>query len=389
MKILFIFHNTDLAGGATLSGLTLIRGLKKLGHSVHAVCPSECELVDILRKEHFETIITNYYIACPTRPHTVKSIIAYFPRLIRNIVTNRKAATLLTKAASEIGIDIIHSNSSVINIGYKVSKSTGIPHVMHFREYGLKDTNCYTPHIPRILRYPLQFNIAVSHGIADYRGMDLNSNSRIIYNGVFPKDICRMNSKPDNYLLYVGQLHKAKGILDLLDAYAALPASMRKLHPLLVAGKSNTPEFQQLLSTRINKLDIKDNVRLLGYRKDASDLMYNASAMIVPSHNEAFGRIIPEAMANGCIVIGNNNAGIKEQFDNGVEATGEEIGIRYSGVENLTFVLTKFLSTPDSPKIRLMRMRALEVVKELYTNENSVRAVDKFYRGILPISSES
>ena len=164
---------------------------------------------------------------------------------------------------------------------------------------------------------------------------------------------------------------------------------MRKLHPLLVAGKSNTPEFQQLLSTRINKLDIKDNVRLLGYRKDASDLMYNASAMIVPSHNEAFGRIIPEAMANGCIVIGNNNAGIKEQFDNGVEATGEEIGIRYSGVENLTFVLTKFLSTPDSPKIRLMRMRALEVVKELYTNENSVRAVDKFYRGILPISSES
>ena len=127
MKILFIFHNTDLAGGATLSGLTLIRGLKKLGHSVHAVCPSECELVDILRKEHFETIITNYYIACPSRPHTVKSIIAYFPRLIRNIVTNRKAATLLTKAASEIGIDIIHSNSSVINIGYKVSKSTGIP----------------------------------------------------------------------------------------------------------------------------------------------------------------------------------------------------------------------------------------------------------------------
>ena len=34
-------------------------------------------------------------------------------------------------------------------------------------------------------------------------------------------------------------------------------------------------------------------------------------------------------MYNHCLVIGRNTAGTKEQFDNGLDQTGEEIGLRF------------------------------------------------------------
>ena len=51
--------------------------------------------------------------------------------------------------------------------------------------------------------------------------------------------------------------------------------------------------------------------------------------LIVPSIFEGFGFITAEGMANGCVVLGRNTAGTKEQFDNGVKMTGKEIGVRF------------------------------------------------------------
>ena len=39
-------------------------------------------------------------------------------------------------------IDIIHSNVSVGQLGYELSKSIGIPYVWHLREFIDKDFNC-------------------------------------------------------------------------------------------------------------------------------------------------------------------------------------------------------------------------------------------------------
>ena len=64
--------------------------------------------------------------------------------------------------------------------------------------------------------------------------------------------------------------------------------------------------------------------------------MRQAKAIIIPSHNEGFGRCMPEAMFNGCLCIGHDTGGTKEQMDNGTEATGEDIALRYQTEDQLT-----------------------------------------------------
>ena len=49
---------------------------------------------------------------------------------------NLPEAYRIRKKVQSLNIDIIHSNSSVINFGAYLSKALGIPHVWHFREYG-------------------------------------------------------------------------------------------------------------------------------------------------------------------------------------------------------------------------------------------------------------
>lgn len=167
---------------------------------------------------------------------------------------------------------------------------------MHFREYGFRDTNCVMWHIPNILKHPLQYNIAVSNDICRFRSLNLRGHCRTICNGVLASDSIRINTNPLKYLLYAGQINQAKGVEDLLQAYARIPADRREEYPLLMAGTSGDADYLRHISQSIETLGISGNVRMLGHVDNVTDLMYEATALIVPSHNEAFGRIIPEAM---------------------------------------------------------------------------------------------
>lgn len=60
-------------------------------------------------------------------------------------------------------------------------------------------------------------------------------------------------------------------------------------------------------------------VKFLGRRDDVYELMAQSEMLIVPSIFEGFGFITAEGMANGCVVLGRNTAGTKEQFDVGLK----------------------------------------------------------------------
>lgn len=383
MKILFIFHNTGLGGGANLSGLTLIRGLKECGHDVRAVCNAEGEMAEILRNEGFNPIIAGYHVAWPSAPHTLREWIMYIPKAIRNRIHNRRAAGYISTKADRFRPDVIHSNSSVIDVGSMISRRLHIPHVTHFREYGLRDTNCVMWHLKRMLRHPLNHNIAIARDIALFHKLNLDSDSRIIYNGIIKQEECRINAQPGEYLLYVGQLNKAKGIEDLLKGYATLSDDIRSRFPLLIAGNPSRKDYIDVITEMSESLGISGNIKLLGHRNDVADLMYNALALVVPSHNEAFGRIIPEAMANGCLVIGRDTAGIKEQFDNGLYVTGHEIALRFTDITSLTLALKELCANPLNPQYAGMKEFAMTTVKELYTRQSYIKAVESFYQSIV------
>lgn len=52
-------------------------------------------------------------------------------------------AVRLSKEIKNLRIDLIHTNTSVVNLGALLTGITGFPHVWHIREFGKKDFDIY------------------------------------------------------------------------------------------------------------------------------------------------------------------------------------------------------------------------------------------------------
>ena len=78
-----------------------------------------------------------------------------------------------------------------------------------------------------------------------------------------------------------------------------------------IAGKSNSESHMRRLT---EKLGLSDRVKFLGNvaRADLPELMANSSVLVFPSHNEALGVTVIEAVASGLPVIASNTGGIPE-----------------------------------------------------------------------------
>ena len=111
------------------------------------------------------------------------------------------------------------------------------------------------------------------------------------------------------------------------------------------------------------------------------DLMYNAKALLVPSYFEGFGFIVVEAMLNGCIVIGRNEAGVKEQFDNGLKYTGIEIGLRFESQAELISRMQYVCDTSFDNFIPMIK--AAQNVIQKYTVSQNVDQIICFYDSVV------
>jgi glycosyltransferase involved in cell wall biosynthesis len=116
----------------------------------------------------------------------------------------------------------------------------------------------------------------------------------------------------ERFFLYVGTIEPRKNVAGLLDAYAALPSSVREQHPLVVAGAWGWK--QQQLRQKLAERSLSAHVRLMGYLYDEQlAALYSAcTALVWPTFYEGFGLPPLEAMACGAAVIVSNAASLPE-----------------------------------------------------------------------------
>lgn len=126
----------------------------------------------------------------------------------------------------------------------------------------------------------------------------------------------------------------------------------------------------------------------MGGRDDVFELMRKALAIIIPSVFEGFGRCMAEAMFNGCLVIAHDTGGLKEQFDNGKELCGEEIGLRYKTELQLSGHLQDVSKRPYKFYSDMI-CRASSVVGRLYSIEVYVNSVYDVYKRMLGVSENN
>lgn len=385
LRIVYILNATDPFGGATKAIMNLVEGLKDRISPLFIV-PDASGITETFEQRGIPYRILDYRMSVYPPTEKIQDILLFVPRLIGRIYLNRKAAKQLVHIAGEFHADLIHTNTSVNNIGYLASRRLAIPHVWHIREYADLDFNFhYYPSRSSFIRQfktPDSYTICITKDIRRYNELQEWSNSRVIYDGVLHEQQCRMIIPKERYFLFAGRFGEGKGIEDLLHAYADYVAQTQKPIPLRIAGDTTDKTYKDRLEQIVVQKGLSKQVTFLGMIDDVLSQMAHATALIVPSKAEGFGFITAEGMFSGALVIGRNTRGTKEQFDNGEQQTGEPIGLRYETQDELVELLTQVTQTGIAPYLTLIQ-RGQEVVKQLYSIESHQQAVYRFYQQII------
>ena len=112
---------------------------------------------------------------------------------------------------------------------------------------------------------------------------------------------------PDHYFLNVGRLIAAKGVLDLLDAYANLNEAIRAAVGLVFVGDGIAKAELMRRASMIRP----GTVKFSGFvqKEQLGDFYALADALVMPTHSDPWGLVVNEAMACSLPVIASNVAG--------------------------------------------------------------------------------
>ncbi|MBQ9641914.1 MAG: glycosyltransferase [Bacteroidaceae bacterium] len=388
MKVAYITNSSRNLGGATKALLQLIEKLAEKGVEPIIILPDSNGIYHELKEKGIKVYALEYRMNIYPPLRGIKDLLFFIPRSVGRYYLTRKAASRLAGILKSNGVQLVHANTSVEEIGRLAAEHLKIPHVYHVREYADKDFGMhYIPSKSYIHAKMRGGNtICITKGIQHYHGLDrlrgAKGKSLVVYDGVLPVQDEPQYSDAGTYFLFAGRVEAAKGLDFLLRGYSQYAKSVQSPLPLKIAGGLNRKEYLAELQDYVRVNGLEQSVEFLGPRSDIFDLMRGAKAIIVASSFEGFGFCTAEAMFNGCLVIGRDLTGTNEQFDNGLKMHGKEIGLRYKTTDELARILQE-VDTSSDDKYLEMKKRAFATVNTLYTSGHSAQQVYEFYKSIL------
>lgn len=124
--------------------------------------------------------------------------------------------------------------------------------------------------------------------------------------------VCERYGLQPPFVLTIGSLEPRKNLPALVEAWAALPASLRREYRLVIAGGRGW--LNSNIYRRIKELETADSVALPGYvaDEDLPALYQSAIVFAYPSLYEGFGLPVLEAMASGVPVLTSASSSLEE-----------------------------------------------------------------------------
>lgn len=315
MRVLFISNYANLYG-ANKSMLKLMLILKRQ-HNVTPILlvSGEIGAIGMACRQNGITVYNHNF-----RNRTVHDDIRYkcLRKLTRYIMRLFDAISVYRFLHKKnVSFDIVHSNSSIIDIGYYLAKWNHVPHVWHIREFLKDDYHEEIVYSKRTICEKYRRTdrvIAISNSIQDFvNSYGTGINCLRIYNGIelcdeYDKKYCQDGVVN---ICAVGVISPGKNQMEIIRALTKLKIQSRKKIHLHIVGDGNE-EYCENLKQFIAENDLRDIVIFHGYCNKVDELLKTMDIGIVSSEREAFGRVTIEFMSNYMAVIASDTGANSE-----------------------------------------------------------------------------
>ncbi|HFQ61298.1 MAG TPA: glycosyltransferase [Epsilonproteobacteria bacterium] len=209
-----------------------------------------------------------------------------------NLLLYKELYTLIKR----IKPDIVHTHAAKASqIFYYLNTFLHIPHV------GTK----HNSRKGKIFN-KLSYVTAVSKGVKESIN---NSNTKVIYNGVYPKQLAAKETKNTIFtMLAVGRLDTIKGF-DIL-----IKECFKLEFPFLLQIVGEGKEYKNLKHL-INELNLQDKVQLVGFSSEVPRFMQSSDLVVVSSHTEGLSLVMVESLFYANVLISTKVSGPLETLD--------------------------------------------------------------------------
>ena len=209
-----------------------------------------------------------------------------------------------------------------------------------------------------------------------YNGLNLDEYTNLPARGTFRNTIPELDQNT-RIILFVGRLHKIKGINFLIEALPQLQANPGKVLLVIVGPDDGEKANLQALT---NELHLQKNVWFAGplYGQDKLAAMLDADVLVSPSYYEIFGLVPFEALMCGTPVIVTEDSGM------GQIIRDAEAGYHapYGNAQALAESLQQVLSNPEEAKRKVEAGQRF--IQDHLDWKNSVGELESLYQQCLP-----
>ncbi len=223
-------------------------------------------------------------------------------------------------------------------------------------------------------------NVIIPHGVNPYFLMDRDLKNDY-KKGAIENFI---DSIKDEYLLFVGSLHKDneyKGLLILLKAFIKIGERFEKLKLIIVGDGELKNKYIQFIENEVKNEFLKEKILFLGAvdNKNLRHIYDNCKLFVLPSLGgpESFGIVLAEAICFGKPIIVSNIPGPNSFFRE------KNAGLLFepNNPLDLSSKIEEILN--DETKYMYYSKNAFELYEKYYNWKKIIIIYDKYYKKML------
>ena len=203
-------------------------------------------------------------------------------------------------------------------------------------------------------------------------GIDINSPIKISRPGKIVRQSLGFNDS-EKLVVCVSRLSYEKGLDIIVRAFPKLIEKDQSIYGVIVGDGPLKNEIKRL----IEKVKMKDRLRLVGYSEHPGDYMQVADVVVLPSRSEGMPNVILEAMALGKPVVATDVGGVAEIISHNISG----LVIKPENIDELIGSIIKILSEDEFSK--KISDAALKEVKDKFSYVKRAKKIYDVYLDLI------